>query len=64
MKRSLAVRAATAAVMTAVASTVLASEGPEGLGEMSGMKPLLIIVGGVTIMGVVIWLGLKMMNRK
>jgi hypothetical protein len=65
MKKSLAVRAATAAALwTATAGAALASEGPEGMGEMGGMKPLLIIVGGVAIMAVVIWLGLKLMNKK
>lgn len=65
MKKSLAVRAATAAALwTATAGVALASEGPEGLGDMSGWKPLLIIVGGVTIMALVIWGGLKLMNRK
>jgi hypothetical protein len=42
----------------------MASEGPEGLGEMQGIKPLLYLVGGVIAMGVVIWLMLKVMNRK
>jgi hypothetical protein len=66
MTRSLAVRSAAAAAMwTAAADLARAAEGgPEGMGEMSGVKPLLIIVGGVAIMAVVIWLGLKLLNRK
>ena len=58
------VRAAAAAVLSTVATVALASEGPEGLGEMQGVKPLLYLVGGVAAMGVVIWLMLKFMNRK
>lgn len=58
------VRAAAAAVFSIAATTALASEGPEGLGEMQGVMPLLYLVGGVAAMGVVIWLMLKFMNRK
>jgi hypothetical protein len=60
-----------AVVRTAVAAwalpagLALASEGgPEGLGEMHGIMPLVYLVGGVTAMGLVIWLGLKLMNKK
>jgi hypothetical protein len=58
------VRAAAAAVLSTVATVALASEGPEGLGDMQGVKPLLYLVAGVTVMGFVIWLMLKFMNRK
>jgi hypothetical protein len=58
------VRAATAAVLSVAATAALASEGPEGLGEMHGVMPLLYLVGGVVAMGFVIWLMLKFMNRK
>ena len=58
------VRAAVAAVLSTVATVALASEGPEGLGDMQGVKPLLYLVAGVIAMGFVIWLMLKFMNRK
>jgi hypothetical protein len=58
------VRSAVAIVLTTLATAAIASEGPEGLGEMQGVKPLLYLVGGVAAMGVVIWLMLKVMNRK
>jgi hypothetical protein len=58
------VRSAAAIVLTTLATAAIASEGPEGLGEMQGIKPLLYLVGGVAAMGVVIWLMLKVMNRK
>jgi hypothetical protein len=58
------VRAAAAAVLSIAATAAIASEGPEGLGEMHGVMPLLYLVGGVAAMGVVIWLMLKFMNRK
>ena len=57
-------RNAAALALSAVATSALASEGPEGLGEMHGIAPLLYLVGGVVAMGVVIWLMLKFMNRK
>jgi hypothetical protein len=60
----LSVRTAAAAVLTTLANVAVASEGPEGLGEMHGVAPLLYLVGGVTAMGIVIWLMLKVMNRK
>ena len=65
MTKSVAVRSL-AATATWAASTVLAvaSEGPEGMGEMDGIKPLLYLVAGVAGLGVVIWLMLKVMNRK
>jgi hypothetical protein len=59
------VRAATAAFLSTVATTVLASEAAvEGQGEIHGIMPLLYLVGGVAAMGVVIWLMLRFMNRK
>jgi hypothetical protein len=58
------VRSAAAIVLSTLATAAIASEGPEGLGEMQGIKPLLYLVGGVAAMGVVIWLMLKVMNRK
>jgi hypothetical protein len=58
------VRSAAAVALTTVASVALASEGPEGLGDMQGIRPLLYLVAGVTAMGIVIWLMLKVMNRK
>jgi hypothetical protein len=62
MKPSL--RSAAAVALSTLATVAMASEGPEGLGEMQGIKPLLYLVGGVIAMGVVIWLMLKVMNRK
>jgi hypothetical protein len=58
------VRAASAVVLATLASVVLASEGPEGMGDMQGARPLLMLLGGVAALGVVIWLMLKFMNRK
>ncbi len=58
------VRAAAAAVLTTAATVAMASEGPEGLGDMQGPKPLLYLIGGVIGLGVVIWLMLRFMNRK
>jgi len=56
---------ATAALMAAPAGFALASEGSvEGQGDLGGMEGLLMLVGGVIAMGVVIWLMLKVMNRK
>jgi len=62
MKQS--VRTAAAAVLSTFATVAVANEGPEGMGEMQGVMPLLYLVGGVAAMGVVIWLMLKVMNRK
>lgn len=62
MKSSL--RTAAAVVLSTVATVALASEGPEGLGDMEGPRPLLYLLGGVAALGVVIWLMLKFMNRK
>jgi len=64
MKSLSAARRTAAAVLAGAASLASASEGPEGLGEMHGIAPLLYLVGGVVAMGVVIWLMLKVMNRK
>jgi len=58
------VRAAAAAIFSTVSTVALANEGPEGLGDMQGVRPLLYLVGGVAALGVVIWLMLKFMNRK
>ncbi|MBK9516477.1 MAG: hypothetical protein IPO09_03795 [Anaeromyxobacter sp.] len=65
MTKSVAVRSLAATATWAASLTLaLASEGPEGMGEMDGIMPLLYLVGGVSAMGVVIWLMLKVMNRK
>jgi hypothetical protein len=58
------VRAVAATVLTTATTMALASEGPEGLGEMHGIMPLVYLVGGVAAMGIVIWLMLRFMNRK
>jgi len=56
---------ATAALMAAPAGYALASEAAvEGQGDLGGIEGLLMLVGGVAAMGVVIWLMLKVMNRK
>jgi hypothetical protein len=34
------------------------------MGDMQGARPLLMLLGGVAALGVVIWLMLKVMNRK
>jgi len=61
----LSVRTAAAAVLSTFATVALASsEAIEGQGEINGIMPLLYLVGGVAAMGVVIWLMLKVMNRK
>lgn len=61
----LSVRSAAATVLTTAASAALASEAAvEGQGEINGIMPLLYLLGGVSAMGVVIWLMLKVMNRK
>ena len=60
----LSVRTAATAILSTFATVAMANEGPEGLGEMHGAMPLLYLVGGVSAMGVVIWLMLKVMNRK
>jgi hypothetical protein len=57
------VRTAVAVVFTTAATVALASEGPEGMGDMQGARPLLYLLGGVAALGVVIWLMLKVMNR-
>jgi hypothetical protein len=56
----------TGAAVWALSSGVAraAEGGPEGLGEMHGVMPLVYLVGGVAAMGIVIWLGLKLLNRK
>jgi len=63
MRNLPAVRRTAAAVLAGAATLASASEGPEGLGEMHGVAPLLYLVGGVIALGVVIWLMLKFMNR-
>jgi hypothetical protein len=64
MKSSVAVRTAVAAATAAFANIALASEAAvEGQGEMSGVMPLLYLVGGVAGLGVVIWLIVKFMGR-
>jgi len=56
---------ATATLMAAPAGYALASEAAvEGQGDLGGIEGLLMLVGGVAAMGVVIWLMLKVMNRK
>jgi hypothetical protein len=56
---------ATAALMAAPAGYALASEAAvEGQGDLGGIEGLLMLVGGVIALGVVIWLMLKVMNRK
>jgi hypothetical protein len=64
MTKSPAVHAAAAAaVWAASTSLAVASEGPEGLGEMTGVKPLLYLLGGVAALGVVLWLMIKFLGR-
>jgi hypothetical protein len=60
----LSVRTAAAVVCSTLASVAVASEGPEGMGDMQGIGPLVMLLGGVSAMGVVIWLLVKFMNRK
>jgi hypothetical protein len=66
MKVFSAVRTTAAAALAAVpAGFALASEaGVEGQGDLGGIEGLLMLVGGLAAMGVVIWLMLKVMNRK
>jgi hypothetical protein len=61
MKKPSAVHAA--ALWVATSGAALASEGPEGLGDMSGPKPLLFLVGGVVVLGLVIWGMVKFLGR-
>jgi hypothetical protein len=64
MKKSLAVHVAAAAVLASSSTLALAAEGgPEGLGEMHGASALLMLLGGVTALGVVIWLMIKFLGR-
>ena len=58
------VRTSAAVALSTVASLALANEGPEGLGDMQGPRPLLYLLGGVAALGIVIWLMLRIMNRK
>jgi hypothetical protein len=62
MTKSLATRAAAAAVLSTAAAAAASEGAPEM--QMEGVKPLLIIVGGLAVMVLVIWLGLKLLNRK
>lgn len=56
---------ATAALMAAPAGFALANEAAvEGQGDLGGIEGLLMLVGGVVALGVVLWLMLKVMNRK
>lgn len=65
MTKSVAVRSVAATATWAASITLaLANEGPEGMGEMDGIRPLLYLVAGVAGLGIVIWLMLKVMNRK
>ncbi|HET9551571.1 MAG TPA: hypothetical protein VFP50_01255 [Anaeromyxobacteraceae bacterium] len=61
MKTSNVVRAT--ALWAATSGAALASEGPEGLGDMSGPKPLLFLLGGVVVLGLVIWGMVKFLGR-
>jgi hypothetical protein len=53
-----------AAVWAASTGLAVASEGPEGLGEMQGVRPLLYLLGGVAALGVVIYGMVKFLGRK
>ncbi len=54
-----------AAVWVATTGLAVASEGgPEGLGEMSGVRPLLYLLGGVAALGVVLYGMIKFLGRK
>jgi len=53
-----------AALWAATTGLAAASEGPEGMGDMSGTKPLLYLLGGVAALGVVIWGMVKFMGRR
>ncbi len=60
MKKLVTTRAAVATAILALAESTLASEGPEGLGEMhlTGVQ-LLMGVGALVALGVVIWVVVK-----
>jgi uncharacterized membrane protein len=66
MKVFSAVRTTAAAALLAVpAGYALASEAAvEGQGDLGGVEGLLMLVGGLVAMGFVIWIMLKVMNRK
>ena len=53
-----------AALWAATTGVALAGEGPEGLGEMQGVRPLLYLLAGVTALGLVIWGMVKFLGRK
>jgi len=53
-----------AAVWAASTGLAVASEGPEGLGDMQGVRPLLYLLGGVAVLGVVIYGMVKFLGRK
>lgn len=65
MTKSAAVRTVAAVSLAAQSVLAVASEAAvEGQGELGGVNALLYLVGGVAAMGVVIWIMLKVMNRK
>lgn len=64
MKTSILSRTTAAAAGLLTASAALASEGPEGLGDMQGVKPLLYLLGGVAALGVVLYAMIKFLGRK
>ncbi len=65
MSKSAAVRAAVAAALSVASTLAVASEAAvEGQGDLQGGAALVYLLGGVSAMGVVIWLMLKFMNRK
>jgi hypothetical protein len=58
MKKSLA-----AAAATALATAARASEGAPDM-AMEGVRPLLYLLGGVAVLGLVIWGMVKFLGRK
>jgi hypothetical protein len=64
--KKLLTQASAAATAVATATVALASEAPDsGVTEMNaGPGTFFLLLGGVAALGVVLWLMLKVMNRK
>ena len=64
MKKSLAVRSAVAALLASHAVLAVAEEASvEGQGDLGGLSGLLYLIGGIIVMGFVIWLMTKFLGR-
>ena len=64
MTKSAAVRALATASLAAPVLAAASEAAVEGQGDVGGIGALFALLGGVAGLGVVIWLLLKVMNRK